>query len=85
MNGSDETRTRDLRRDRPSQAPRRLATNSSKRPYLQGFSARGSARCRMVEPIVQSTFGPRVGRDLATADNTTPLGKIASRLLRAVR
>jgi hypothetical protein len=30
-----------------------------KRPYLQGFSAPGSARCRMVEPIVQSTSGPR--------------------------
>src|SRR6266542_1056539 len=33
--GSDGTRTRDLRRDRPSRAQLRSATNSSERPYLQ--------------------------------------------------
>jgi hypothetical protein len=62
--GSDGTRTRDLRRDRPSQAPRRLATNSSVRPHLQGFLTHQSARRRMVEPIIQSTFGPRVGHEI---------------------
>ena len=59
--GSDWTRTRDLRRDRPSQAPRRLATNSSKQPICRAFRLRGQARCRMVVPIVQSTFGATSG------------------------
>ncbi len=35
--GSDGTRTRDLRRDRPSQAPRRRATNLSKRVTVQSL------------------------------------------------
>jgi hypothetical protein len=35
--GSDGTRTRDLRRDRPNQAPRRLVTYSSERRPLQVF------------------------------------------------
>ena len=48
--GSEGTRTRDLRRDRPSRAPRRPATNASERPHLQGFSALESGRHRMVEP-----------------------------------
>src|SRR5215207_6590913 len=64
--GSDGTRTRDLRRDRPSQAPRRLATNSAEWPHLQGFLTPGSTWHRMVEPIVQSTFGPRVGHENLT-------------------
>jgi hypothetical protein len=37
FNGSDGTRTRDLRRDRPSRAPRHLATNSSERRHLQAL------------------------------------------------
>jgi hypothetical protein len=63
-NGSDGTRTRDLRRDRPNQAPRRSATTSFKRPYLQGLSTPEAARCRVVESVVQSTFGPRVGHEV---------------------
>jgi hypothetical protein len=68
--GSDGTRTRDLRRDRPSQAPRRLATNSSEQPHLQVFVTHQSARGRMVEPIVQSTFGPRVGHENLSQETT---------------
>jgi hypothetical protein len=54
-------RTRDLRRDRPVQAKRRSATNASKQAHLQALSGRRSTRLRLVEPIVQSTFGPRMG------------------------
>jgi hypothetical protein len=68
--GSDGTRTCDLRRDRPSYAPRRLATNSSERPHLQGIVTHQSARCRMVEPIVQSTFGPRLGHEIVSQQTT---------------
>jgi hypothetical protein len=68
--GSNGTRTRDLRRDRPSRAPQRLATNSSVRPHLQGFfdsrvspAPHGSAN----RPIdVWATSGPR---NLAFEDN----------------
>jgi hypothetical protein len=35
--GSDGTRTRDLRRDRPSRAQRRLATSSSERLVCRHF------------------------------------------------
>jgi hypothetical protein len=35
--GSDGTRTRDLRRDRPSRAPRRPATNASERHICRAF------------------------------------------------
>ena len=39
--GSDGTRTRDLRRDRPNRARRRPPTNHSERPHLQGsFTSR---------------------------------------------
>jgi hypothetical protein len=62
--GSDGTRTRDLRRDRPSRARRRPPTSHSKRPHLQVLSGSGSRPLRMVEPIVESTFGPRVGHEI---------------------
>jgi hypothetical protein len=59
--GSDGTRTRDLRRDRPSRAPRRPATDSSEQAHLQVLFFPTPHRLRMVEPIVKTTFGPRVG------------------------
>src|SRR6266571_8667730 len=62
--GSDGTRTRDLRRDRPNRARRRLAASSCERYHLQGFMTREPPRHRMVDPIVQSTFGPRVGHEM---------------------
>jgi hypothetical protein len=51
--GSDGTRTRDLRRDRPSRAQRRPATNASEQPHLQALFAPTPPLLRMVEPIVQ--------------------------------
>jgi hypothetical protein len=63
-NGSDGTRTRDLRRDRPSRTRPRPPTSHSKRPHLQVLSGSGSRPLRMVEPIVESTFGPRVGHEI---------------------
>jgi hypothetical protein len=59
--GSDGTRTRDLRRDRPTRPRRRSATDVSEQAYLQVLFAVQRRPLRMVEPIVQSTFGPRVG------------------------
>jgi hypothetical protein len=59
--GSDGTRTRDLRRDRPSRARRRPTTDASEHPYLQAFSRPTLHRIRMVEPILQSAFGPGAG------------------------
>jgi hypothetical protein len=50
--GSDGTRTRDLRRDRPNRAQRRPATNASERAHLQALFVLRLARFRMVEPIV---------------------------------
>ena len=69
--GSDGTRTRDLRRDRPGQAPRRSTTNSSERPHLQAFLTRESPRHRMVELNVRSTFGPRVGHKIVPSETTS--------------
>jgi hypothetical protein len=77
---SDGTLTRDLRRDRPSRAPRRPATNASERPHLQGFSALESGRHRMVEPIVQPTFGPRVGHEILSSWTTQRLANERDRL-----
>jgi hypothetical protein len=68
--GSDGTRTRDLRRDRPSRAQRRLATSSSERPHLQVLFGPSSPLLRMVEPIVESTFGPRVGHETLSGVTT---------------
>src|SRR5919106_2851384 len=59
LNGSDGTRTRDLRRDRPSEERRRATTNASERVHLQALFVLTLPPLRMVEPIVQSTFGPR--------------------------
>jgi hypothetical protein len=42
--GSDGTRTRDLRRDRPSRAQRRPTTKASERAHLQALSSRGWLR-----------------------------------------
>jgi hypothetical protein len=68
--GSDGTRTRDLRRDRPSRAQRRPATNASEQPHLQALFAPTPPLLRMVEPIVQSTFGPRVGHENLSQETT---------------
>jgi hypothetical protein len=78
--GSDGTRTRDLRRDRPSRAPRRPATNASEQPHLQGFSALEAGRYRMVEPIVHPTFGPRVGHEILSSWTTQRLANERDRL-----
>src|SRR5919106_1741398 len=68
--GSDGTRTRDLRRDRPSRAQRPLATNSSERAHLQALFAALPPRLRIDEPIVPSTFGPRVGHETLSLETT---------------
>jgi len=73
VSGSDGTRTRDLRRDRPSRAQRRPATSSSERPLLQVLFALWSAPLRMVEPVVQSTFGPRVDHEMLSTRSTLRL------------
>jgi hypothetical protein len=55
--GSDGTRTRDLRRDRPTREWRRTSTNRSERPYLQGTFRPTPTPARMVEPIVNRRLG----------------------------
>src|SRR5919198_3841162 len=62
--GSDGTRTRDLRRDRPSRARRRRTKNSSEQSYLQALFLLPLHPLCVVEPIVASTFGPRVGHGI---------------------
>src|SRR6266567_6142040 len=71
LSGSDGTRTRDLRRDRPSRVPRHPATTVSERADLQALFALAPPPLRMVEPIVESTFGPRVGHRILSS-RTTP-------------
>src|SRR5918996_2804594 len=51
--GSDGTRTRDLRRDRPSRAQPRAATNSSEPPRLQMLLARSARPLRMVDVMTR--------------------------------
>jgi hypothetical protein len=68
--GSDGTRTRDLRRDRPNRAQRRSTTNVADRAHLQGFFAPRAPPLRMVEPIVQPGFGPRVGHGILSSWTT---------------
>jgi hypothetical protein len=68
--GSDGTRTRDLRRDRPSRVPRRSTTNVSERDRLQALLALMAPPLRTVEPIVQSAFGPRVGYETLPLQTT---------------
>ncbi len=53
----------DLRRDRPSQSPRRSATKPAERTQCRQLFELTPAPTRMVEPIVQATFGPRVGHE----------------------
>jgi hypothetical protein len=78
QDGSDGTRTRDLRRDRPKRAWRRTSTDRSERPHLQVLSALRLPPLRMVEPIVQSTFWAMTGpRNLVLRDNNTEHGDIA--------
>ena len=62
--GSDGTRTRDLRRDRPSPVQRRSTTNVALRSHLHVLFARWLPPLRTVEAIVQWTFGPRVGHEM---------------------
>ena len=62
QSGSDGTRTRDLRRDRPSQVRRRVATNVPERLHLQALSAvalRGSA-------LLSQSSSRRLGHEWAT-------------------
>ena len=73
--GSDGTRTRDLRRDRPSRPPRRPPTNSPERLHLQGSLLLESGCHGMVEPIVQPTFGPRAGHEILSSETTAASGE----------
>src|SRR5207247_8371047 len=61
--GATGLEPRDLRRDRPNRAQRRPAPNVSERPHLRALSAQKRPPLRMVEPVVESTFGPRVGHE----------------------
>jgi hypothetical protein len=61
FNGSDGTRTRDLRRDRPTRVQRCPTTSEPEQPHLQVVFRVEAPPHRIVEPIVKSTFGPRVG------------------------
>jgi hypothetical protein len=71
--GSDGTRTRDLRRDRPNRAQRRPATTVSERPHLQAIWLCFPPLLRMAEPIVEVTFGPRAGHEMLSSAATTYL------------
>jgi GNAT acetyltransferase-like protein len=73
FNGSDGTRARDVRRDRPSRAQRRLAANASERRHLQALFALRLAPLRMVEPILEATFGPRVGHENLSKQTPKPM------------
>jgi hypothetical protein len=61
LSGSDGTRTRDLRRDRPNRVRRQPRTNESEQPHLQGVFAFGQSPFRMAAWILQPGFGPRMG------------------------
>ena len=60
-NGSDGTRTRDLRRDRPLRVQRRPTSSHLHLGHLQGLSRLGSGPFRMVAWVLSRAFGPRVG------------------------
>src|SRR5438876_10730248 len=64
LDGSDGTRTRDLRRDRPNRAPRRSSMDIAEQLHLQVLLARRLPLLRVVEPILESTFGPRMGHGI---------------------
>src|SRR5262249_8109131 len=70
LDGSDGTRTRDLRRDRPSRAQRRPTTNPSERAHLQALFVPRLAPLRIVEPVARPTFGPRVGHGILSSETT---------------
>ena len=70
--GSDGTRTRDLRRDRPSQARRRPKTNAAEQAHLQAlFVPRSSAPHGWANRLIDvwATCGPR---NLVFTDNDAP-------------
>jgi hypothetical protein len=62
FSGSDGTRTRDLRRDRPSWAQRRPATNASQQAHLQVLSAPGVLRAAWLS----QSSNRRLGHEWAT-------------------
>jgi hypothetical protein len=68
--GSDGTRTRDLRRDRPVRGCRQAATGPHKRLHSQEFLAVTPSRYRMVPWIAQPAFGPRVGHEMLSRQMT---------------
>src|SRR5215203_4906341 len=68
--GSDGTRTRDLRRDRPSRARQRPTTRASERPHLQALFALTQTPLRMVGPTLEST---RVGHEMLSSTTTSRL------------
>ena len=69
-NGSDGTRTRDLRRDRPVRRSRRATTTPDERSHLQGFLLGRFSGYRMASWIVQPAFGPRVGHEMLAYKQT---------------
>src|SRR5438876_1904243 len=72
LDGSDGTRARDLRRDRPNRAPRRSSMDIAERLHLQVLLARRLPLLRVVEPILESTFGPRMGHGILSNVTTRP-------------
>ena len=66
--GSDGTRTRDLRRDRPSRARRRRATVASEQRYLQVLFVRGWLRSAWLSQASDR----RLGHEWATASRRYP-------------
>jgi hypothetical protein len=70
---NDGTRTRDLRRDRPTRAQRRPAANASEPAHLQALFAPMPRSLCVVEPIFRPTFWATSGpRNLVFMDNAAP-------------
>jgi hypothetical protein len=67
--GSDGTRTRDLRRDRPSRAPRRLTTNASQRAHLQALLVQRFAPLAWLSQSSDDVWATSGPRNLVFRDN----------------
>jgi hypothetical protein len=81
--GSDGTRTRDLRRDRPVRGLRRAAARPYEHPHLQGLFPVTLLRYRMAPWILQPAFGPRVGHGMLSLKPTHHREQFTVRHLRA--
>ncbi len=78
LDGSDGTRTRDLRRDRPLRALRRFATSDLKLAVLQGLLASYFRAYRMAAYVLDQAFGLRVGHGTVPLWGCSPMAPLTT-------